>query len=121
MDTKMTEIIHISIAEDFSAYPIGRDSDDSVENNGEKFRSEILIPALEKSLTDNSIVDVSFEGVESFGSSFLEEAFGGLVRVDGWTARNLKKHLKISYDWQGYARFERRMWKHVESAKPETK
>lgn len=114
----MPELIHISIAEDFSAYPIGRDSDDSAENNGQKFRNEFLIPALKKSLADNSIVDVSFEGVESFGSSFLEEAFGGLIRKNGWTAQNLKKHLRVTYDWQGYARFERRMWKHVESAKP---
>ncbi|KRS11030.1 hypothetical protein XM53_18295 [Roseovarius atlanticus] len=115
----MTEAIRISIAEDFSAYPIGRDETDSVESNGKKFRVEFLAPALEQAKADGTQVIVSFEGVESFGSSFLEEAFGGLVRKEGWKSSDLKKFMKIDYDWPGYARFERRLWKHVESAKPD--
>lgn len=115
----MTDMSQINIAEDFSAYPIGRDSDDSEDSNGEKFREEFLVPALEQVRNSPGIVEVSFEGVESFGSSFLEEAFGGLVRKCGWTASDLKKKLKITYDWPGYARFERRMWKHIDEAKPE--
>jgi|GEM_PF-488537 len=111
--------LKIDIAKDFSAYPIGRDAEDSVDSNGQKFREEFLVPALEAAEAANSTLEVSFEGVESFGSSFLEEAFGGLVRKNGWSEHQLRKILKITYDWRGYARMERRMWAHIADAKPE--
>lgn len=44
--------------------------------SGEAFRDQILIPAL----LDYDEVSVDFNGVYGFGSSFLEESFGGLVR-----------------------------------------
>ncbi|HHW4136600.1 TPA: STAS-like domain-containing protein [Yersinia enterocolitica] len=46
------------------------------EFSGEEFRDEYLIPALEK----YDEVTVNLDGVFGYGSSFLEEAFGGLVR-----------------------------------------
>lgn len=46
-------------------------------NSGELFRNEVLIPALSK----DSEVEVNLDGVFGYGSSFLEESFGGLVRA----------------------------------------
>lgn len=43
--------------------------------SGEEFRDSVLLPALL-----NSDISVDFDGVYGYGSSFLEEAFGGLVR-----------------------------------------
>lgn len=43
--------------------------------SGEEFRDSVLIPALTK-----GNVIVNLDGVFGFGSSFLEEVFGGLVR-----------------------------------------
>lgn len=65
---------------DFSKTPYGRYPDDG-DANGSKFR-EIL----EVKLRDPNIskIYVSLDSVEDgyeYGSSFLEEAFGGLVRV----------------------------------------
>ena len=114
----MSNEILINIAEEFSAYPIGRDESDSEKNNGQRFRREFLLPKLKDAEENHRIVVISFEGVESFGSSFLEEAFGGLVREDGWTSEKIKKFLRITYDWSGYKRFERRMWDYIEAAKP---
>ena len=66
----------ISIAKDFSVYPGGRTPDDG-PNNGEKFRNLFLAPIFET----NEKVKIDFDDVRGYGSSFLEEAFGGLVRI----------------------------------------
>ena len=66
----------ISIAKDFSPTPAGRYRSDG-PFPGEKFRDDLLLPALRK---DTEPVTVELDGTAGFGSSFLEEAFGGLVR-----------------------------------------
>lgn len=65
----------INISTDFSPYP-GLRYRDSSKNSGEAFRDDILIPALK----ENSCVVVDLDGTMGYGSSFLEEAFGGTVR-----------------------------------------
>lgn len=61
---------------DFSEFPgpryisLGPDS-------GEKFREEVLIP----SIKEYGDVTVDLDGTFGYGSSFLEEAFGGLARA----------------------------------------
>lgn len=45
--------------------------------SGEEFRDTMLIPAI-KEYGDVSVV---LDGAYSYGSSFLEEAFGGIVRL----------------------------------------
>lgn len=47
------------------------------KNSGEEFRCDVLIPALE----EHDEVKVDLDGVIGYGSSFLEEAFGGLIRA----------------------------------------
>ncbi|EDW2054882.1 STAS-like domain-containing protein [Salmonella enterica subsp. enterica] len=66
-------MIIISI-KDFSRYP-GPRYIRLGDFSGELFRSSVLMPALA-----NDDVTVNFDGVYGYGSSFLEEAFGGLVR-----------------------------------------
>ena len=67
----------IYIEKEFSKYPAGRYINDG-DSSGQAFRESHLVPALK----DNrfSTVLVVFDGVAGFGSSFLEEAFGGLIR-----------------------------------------
>ena len=43
-------------------------------------------------------VVVKIDGVRGFGSSFLEEAFGGLVRIAHFTETQLRAHLMIRAD-----------------------
>jgi len=66
----------ISIATDFSRYPAGRTRADG-PYSGELFRTKMLEPAL--AAGDHLVVN--FDGARGYGSSFLEEAFGGLVRA----------------------------------------
>lgn len=65
----------ISIAKDFSVYPGGRTPEDG-PHSGREFREQLLIPIFD----GNERVVINFDGVRGYGSSFLEEAFGGLVR-----------------------------------------
>lgn len=53
--------------------------------SGEQFREEVLLPAL-KEFGREFVIDL--DGVMSYGSSFLEEAFGGAVR-EGANPENL--------------------------------
>lgn len=66
----------IKIASEFSEAPAGRFYDDG-PFPGEKFRDEILIPALR----EHKSVIIDLDGTAGYGSSFLEEAFGGAVRL----------------------------------------
>ena len=89
----------IRIAEDFSKYPMGRYFPKDGQFAGERFRNEFLKPSLEAVTRSGSKeqVTVVLDGVRTFGSSFLEEAFGGLVREENYTAEQLRKILRISY------------------------
>lgn len=86
--------VTLSIAEQFSRYPVGRFHADS-DYNGTRFREEFLVPELRK-LSKSECLEVSFDGLEGSGSSFLEEAFGGLSRVERIPASFLDAHLILS-------------------------
>ncbi|PMC56440.1 DUF4325 domain-containing protein [Haemophilus parainfluenzae] len=60
---------------DFSQYPGPRYIKDG-KASGEEFRDTILIPAIRK---DPSLI-LNLDGTEGYGSSFLEETFGGAIR-----------------------------------------
>ena len=80
----------ITIAEDFSKFPAGRFREDG-KASGAAFRDDMLVVALR----DDEKVAVVFDGVAGFGSSFLEEAFGGLVRVCRLNKAFLDQHLHL--------------------------
>lgn len=79
----------ISVAEQFSPAPAGRFLDDG-PYPGAAFRDKLLLPAIRSS--EKVIVDM--EGTELAGSSFLEEAFGGLVRA-GFSEVVLRQKLEL--------------------------
>lgn len=97
----------ISVANDFSPAPAGRDMTDG-PYPGAKFRDELLLPALNS--YDEVIVDL--DGTAGMGSSFLEEAFGGLVRL-GYAEPILRRRLHIRSSRQSY---EERIWNYVSRA-----
>ncbi|VGO20249.1 STAS-like domain-containing protein [Pontiella sulfatireligans] len=80
-----------SIANSFSKYPAGRFKTDG-DYSGEHLR-EIIDPMLKG--PEPVIIDIT--GTEGYGSSFLEEAFGGLVRA-GWSLKDLQDKLEIKAD-----------------------
>lgn len=106
----------IEIAKDFSEYPAGRVPKDG-PYNGERFRKEFLVPALREAIAHDDKVTVILDGVRSFGSSFLEEAFGGLVRCEGYSNEDVLSRLCIVSKSAIYKRYERAIEKHIKSAK----
>jgi hypothetical protein len=100
----------IVIASDFSKYPAGRFESDG-PFSGEAFRKKLLVPALKVGR-----VIVVLDGTLGYGSSFLEEAFGGLVRIEGFDAKSLKDKIEIvSADDPSLAS---EVWSYIDEAKP---
>jgi STAS-like domain of unknown function (DUF4325) len=90
----MINEVKIDIAKDYNPYPAGRDEHDG-PFNGQKFRKEILLPKFKEALDKKIPLVVYLFGVKSFGSSFLDEAFGGLVRKEGVKKTDVNSFLKI--------------------------
>lgn len=82
----------IDVARDFTDRPFGRYRADG-KRSGEVFREDILMPALRQ----YDHVTVNLGGTNFYGSSFLEEVFGGLVRA-GFTQAQLEKKLTAVHD-----------------------
>lgn len=82
----------IRLAADFNPFPFGRYPSHG-DWNGQRFRDEWLVPALR----DGDDVEVDLDGARGLSPSFLEEAFGGLVRV-GFPAKDLTMRLRIKSD-----------------------
>jgi hypothetical protein len=99
----------ISIANNFSDTPVGRYPDDD-DFCGQNFRKNILEPAL----ANGAHVEVDIGGTEGYGSSFLEEAFGGLVRHNVASAKDLRNRLSIICSTTRLKMFVPVIWKYIE-------
>ncbi|MBR7619998.1 STAS-like domain-containing protein [Phenylobacterium sp. 20VBR1] len=94
---QMARTVTIDIAKDFSAEPFGRYAAHGPAS-GEVFRAR-----LERYIRDGSHVLVDIDGVTGLSSSFLDEAFAGLVRhgvlsaADFWNVISIKSERDPSY------------------------
>ena len=88
----------INIVNDFSNSPYGRLSADvpkgDEDTTGQKFRDSILAPALK----NNDHVKVILTGYNRYGRSFIDQAFGGLIRESGFSYDELQKKLTYEHD-----------------------
>jgi hypothetical protein len=80
----------INVERDFSRYPAGRYVTDG-PHSGERFRTEFLVPALAEK-TDGVVIEL--DGARGLGSSFLEESFGGLVRL-GYPSQEVLERIEL--------------------------
>lgn len=81
--------IPIKVAQQFSRYPAGRYLNDG-PYSGQHFRERFLLPYLQ----GGQKVIVYLDGTRGYGSSFLEEAFGGLVRL-GFSAPRVRELVEL--------------------------
>ncbi|MBN9642522.1 MAG: STAS-like domain-containing protein [Achromobacter sp.] len=65
----------VNVANDFTRFPSGRYKKKG-GTSGEAFRERFLLPALH----EHQSIEIELDGVLGYGSSFLEEAFGGAIR-----------------------------------------
>ncbi len=100
MDVLMTDRT-IFISREFSQFP-GPRYEVHGPDSGELFRINILSPALTKAMEDSSIVTVVLDEVAGYGSSFLDEAFAGLLR-NGFSYENVMSHLRYRGAYQSFS------------------
>ncbi len=106
--------VRISVAKDFSKVPAGRYSGDG-SFSGQKFREDYLVPALRSGAT----VVVDLAGVAGYGSSFLEEAFGGLVRKEGFERDFVERRVVLEASDRAFRPYVGLARQYVERAEPE--
>lgn len=112
----LIEMKTINIAKDYSETPLGRYPADG-DFSGERFREEFLRPAFKES--DQVVVEIA--DVEGYGSSFLDEAFGGLVREGYFDAKDMHKRLKINCSNPDYEIYRGLIWKYIDEARAKKK
>ena len=103
----MTQAREIDVARSFTPYPVGRTRSDG-RYSGEAFREDHLVPALRE-----GAVAVVMDGTKGYGSSFLEEAFGGLVRHHGFEPDQLRERLVIKTE---DSLLSTEIWTYIEEA-----
>lgn len=91
------DTVRVNVAKDFTKLPglryirLGRFS-------GEEFRQKFLLEPLRQGKS----VIVELDGVRGYGSSFLEEAFGGTVRELNLETEDALKRLKVETSVQSW-------------------
>lgn len=107
----MNRSIEINIATDFSKFPTGRFPSHG-DYNGEKFRKSFLVENIKNQ--EISLIIVNIDGVLMRGSSFFEEAFGGLIREEGISYETIKQKIKIVSEKK--PGFVTEIWKYMSEA-----
>ncbi|WP_371734335.1 STAS-like domain-containing protein [Acidisphaera sp. S103] len=85
------ETIRVAV---YAPAPGGRFASDG-PFSGEWFRETVLRPALSRAISHGTKVRVELDGTAGYGSSFLEEAFGGLIRTKEFLPRDVEQHLLV--------------------------
>lgn len=76
---KKDDFILLLISREFSKTPGPRFRKEG-KYSGEEFREKILEPFFQRALDQGKKLIVNLDGGAGYGTSFLEEAFGGLAR-----------------------------------------
>lgn len=84
----------IKIAKDFSKSPGPRYRNEG-RYSGEEFRETVLSPKVVEAIRTSEQLIIDFDGTYGFGTSFLEEAFGGLIRIDNLSLQDLMRVIKF--------------------------
>ena len=103
---------------DYARSPGGRYISDG-PYSGEWFREEVLRPALAEAIRTGERLEVELDGTSGYGSSFLEEAFGGLVRKRAIAPDVIRQFLVITAKRPVYAPYRALAQRYINSARPE--
>lgn len=76
--------LELIIARDFSTVPGARYPEEG-DFSGHEFRNNVLIPKIKEAISNQVHLLIDLDGTAGYGTSFLEEAFGGLIRIDNYS------------------------------------
>ena len=111
-------MLELSIAKDFSKTPAGRTKKAHGNHSGETFREKVLEPQLRKAIDADSKLTVILDGTAGYPASFLDEAFGGLVRKGSFSKREMKESLIVEAQNSAYQVYRRLIDQYIEEAQP---
>jgi hypothetical protein len=89
------------ISRDFSATPGSRYIIEG-DFSGEALRKEILTNMLQSAIDDNTKLFIDLDGTSGYGTSFLEEAFGGLIRENNYNYQTICDHVILKSEEEEY-------------------
>jgi hypothetical protein len=101
----------LNVARDFSPYPAGRYRTDG-PFSGEAFRDMLKVKLAGEVLWSSQLT-VELDGAMGYGSGFLEEAFGGLVRCERLPVAHLRDFIVLK---SSDSSLVDEIWSYVEDA-----
>lgn len=93
--------VTVKIARDFSRTPGPRYMKEG-KWSGEQFRTEKFYNIFSDAIENNKMVTVDLDGTLGYGTSFLEEIFGGLIREHHLDYDQIRKHLELISNEEPY-------------------
>lgn len=93
--------VNIKIARDFSRTPGPRYIKEG-KWSGELFRTEKFFQTMNDAIINHKMVVVDLDGTMGYGTSFLEEIFGGLIREHHLDYNQILTHLEIISEEEPY-------------------
>lgn len=70
--------------------------------SGEDFRERLLFPLLQECITSGDTLRIDLDGTQGYGTSFLEEAFGGLIRENHLSLSDVSEHIDFVSEEEPY-------------------
>lgn len=101
-------LIKFNVGKDFSPIPGGRRKGLSA------WSGEDLCEKIAGYLMQGNKVEVTLDGTEGYGASFLDGAFGGLARMGRWSADDLKNILSIKAESPAYQSYVDLAYKYID-------
>jgi hypothetical protein len=93
------EALQLNILRDFTLTPGPRFRHEG-PFSGEQFREEVLVPKFKEALQAKTTLHVDLDGTAGYGTSFLEESFGGLARI--YSPDLVLKHIELKSEEDAY-------------------
>lgn len=98
---KAVNELKLIVVTDFSPTPGPRYKHEG-NFSGEIFRNSCLEPKLKEAIDKNSTLFIDLDGTAGYGTSFVEESFGGLIRENGYSEQIILKHIHIKSEEEEY-------------------
>jgi STAS-like domain of unknown function (DUF4325) len=109
----MSSIDRLSINEEFSHTPGPRYRREG-PFSAEEFWATLLRSRFETAVAGGAVLLIDMDGVAGYGTSFVEETFGGLARAYG--TETVRRHLQVKCEQDDFILEE--VWEYVDNPQP---
>lgn len=90
-----------SLSSDYSLFPGPRYITEG-PFSGEDFRKNNFLKIVEECIEKGQKLTIDLDGTNGYGTSFLEETFGGLIRENGYSLETLVSLFEFKSDEEPY-------------------